>query len=115
MDGETLDSGHQERLYRLVALIRRLPFSEAFQNRAFLLSPQANGRTPIDLLAAGDDDAFLDCVSATPLRRGANPPAVSERVPLPPSILMDAKQDKLHIDMPGRRAVKAVKRRGTEG
>ena len=46
MDGEAMDSIHQERLYRVLITIRRLPFSEPFQNRAFLLSPQADGTPP---------------------------------------------------------------------
>jgi len=116
MDGEAMDSIHQERLYRVLITIRRLPFSESFQNRAFLLSPQADGTIPLDLLASGDDDAFVACATGAPARpiTGTSVPG-DDRRPLPPSILMDAMQDNLHVDLPGRRTVKAVKRRGTEG
>jgi hypothetical protein len=63
MDGEAMDSIHQERLYRVLITIRRLPFSEPFQNRAFLLSPQADGTPPLDLLATGEDGAFVACAT----------------------------------------------------
>jgi DNA-binding transcriptional regulator YiaG len=113
MDGEALDSIHQERLYRVLTTIRRLPFSESFQNRIFLLSPQADGTIPLDLLATGDNDTFLARASGTPVRAIAGTSVSDDRRPLPPSTLMDAMQDRLHVDLPGRRAVKAVKRKGT--
>lgn len=115
MDGEAMDSLHQERLYRVLTIIRRLPFFEAFQNRAFLLSPQTDGTIPLDLLTAGEDDAFVACVIGTPVRTIAGTSASVDRRPLPPSTLMDAMQDNLHVDLTGRRAVKAAKRRGTKG
>lgn len=115
MDGAALDSIHLERLYRVLTTIRRLPFSESFQNRAFLLSPQADGTIPLDLLATADNDAFLVRATAIPAHAIAGGSVSDDRSPPPPSILMDAMQDTLHVDLPGRRAVKAVKRKGTEG
>jgi len=116
MDGEAMDSLHQERLYRVLIAIRRLPFPESFQNRAFLFSPQANRTIPFDLLASGDDDAFVACALGAPARPIAGTAVpIDDRRPLPPAIVMDARQDNLHVDLAGRHTVKAVKRRGTEG
>jgi transcriptional regulator with XRE-family HTH domain len=116
MDGEALDPVHLERLYRVLTIVRKLPYSESFQNRTFLLSPQADGTILLDLLVAGDDDVFLARVERTPVSVNAGTtPSVDGRVPLPPSVLMDASQDTLHVSLPGRRAVKVVKRKGSAG
>ncbi len=115
MDGEALDSIHRERLYRVLNTIRQLPFPESFQNRAFLLSPQPDGTIPLDLLTAGDDEAIKAFAAFTPTRAVTNTSLIADRSPLPPSTLMDATQDTLHVDLPGRRSVKVVKRKGTEG
>ena len=112
MDGNAMDSVHQERLYRVLALVRQLPFSKPFQNRAFLLLPHTDGRSPIDLLVSGEDEAFIrsaEVASTTPI---ASSSTFTNQHFLSPSILMDANQDNLHVDMPGRRTVKAVKRTG---
>ena len=116
MDGKALDSIHRERLYRVLAIIRKLPFSEAFKNRTLLLSPQADGKILLDLLASGDDDAFVARVAGTPpdANVGKMPSADTQR-PLLPSILMDAAQDTLHVSQTRRRAVKAAKRKGSVG
>lgn len=115
MGGETLDSSHQERLYQLLTISRRLPFVEPYQNRAFLLYPQENGTVPFDLLVACDDEAFISCANCASSNTIPTRSAGVDRQPLPPSVLMDASQETLHIDIPGRRTVKAVKRRGIEG
>ena len=116
MDGEALDSVHQERLYRVLTIVRKLPFSDSFKNRSFLLSPQPDGTILLDLLAAGDDDAFLARLTQMPVRDNAGRPTHSEeRRPLPPSLLMDAAQDTLHVGPPSRRSIKIAKRKGSAG
>jgi hypothetical protein len=116
MDGKALDSAHQERVYRMLTIVRELPFSGAFQNRTFLLAPQPDGTILLDLLARGDDDAFMARIAGTPARASVGVASLAnDRRPLPPSILMDATQDTVHVDLPGRRIVKPLKRKDSEG
>lgn len=112
MDGEALDSGHEERLYRLLKAVRDLPYATPFQNRTFLLAPRADGTIPFDLLVEGKDEALKTLREEHPGRRiTAEERAPDDaRKPLPPWILMDALQDRIHIDLPGSRSVKTVKR-----
>lgn len=115
MDGEAPDSIHHERLYRILKTIRKLPYSEPFLNRSWLLAPQADGIIPIDLLIEGEDRLFITCAQSSPARTIMSTAASIESRPLPPSTLMDAMQETLHTDMPGKRSIKAIKRRGREG
>lgn len=116
MDGETPDSIHEERLYRVLAIMRKLPFAETFQNRTFLLAPQSNGTIPLDLLAAEEDDKFSACVAGMPASPATHmTSSFNDRQPLPPAILLDATQDTVHVDLPGRRIVKAMKRKVSKG
>lgn len=115
MEGGTLDSLHQERVYRVLTLIRKLPYSKPFQNRTFLLSPQPDGITFLNLLIEGDDDTFIARVagaSAHTITGAAS--LASDRRPLPVSILLNASQDTVHVDLPGRHIVKAAKRKDSE-
>jgi hypothetical protein len=115
MDGETLDSLHEERLYRVLTILRHLPFDEPYRNRAFILYPQGNGTIPLDLLIAGNDEAFRALVTKPPAHVFAGKPTHDDRKPLPPSILMNAMQENLHVDLPGRRSVKVERHKGKEG
>jgi hypothetical protein len=112
MDGEALDSIHEERLYRLLKIVRGLPYSTPFQNRTFLLAPRADGTIPFDLLVEGKDEALKTLPKENPVCKiTAEERALNdERKPLPPWILMDALQDRVHLDLPGGRSVKTVKR-----
>lgn len=111
MDGETLDSVHEERLFRLLAIVRELPFSTPFQNRTFLLAPQAKGLIPLDLLIEGEDESFVALANEGPSLTTESAKPTAERKPLPPNILLEALQDKIHVDLPGGRSVKAARRR----
>jgi DNA-binding transcriptional regulator YiaG len=112
MDGEALDSGHEERLYRLLKAVRDLPYATPFQNRTFLLAPRADGTIPFDFLVEGKDEALKTLPEKQPARQITAEERVSDdaRKPLPPWILMDALQDRIHADLPGGRSVKTVKR-----
>jgi DNA-binding transcriptional regulator YiaG len=51
--GKPLTTAHEERLYRLLATVRRLDRGSAHANRTLLLGVHADGCIPFDLLVAG--------------------------------------------------------------
>jgi DNA-binding transcriptional regulator YiaG len=113
MDGDALASGHEERLYRLLKAVRDLPYATPFQNRTFLLAPRADDTIPFDLLVEGKDEALKTLPEEHPARKIPVEGRASDdaKKPLPPWILMDALQDRIHLDLPGGRSVKVAKRR----
>ena len=116
--GKPLNAANEERLRRVFALLRRADRGSAQANRAMLLTDQG-GTVPIDLLAAGRYDEFLQLVGAgrgpqTLVRKPLSSEAREARTPLPPEELIDALQDRVHRDVGRGRAARTVrsKRRG---
>ncbi len=102
--GKPLSRENEERLYDVLAVVRRIDRGSAAENRALLLAQQPDGARPYDLLAEGKIDtvvAALERQSAprrmdaarSRFRRGTSSP----RRPLPPEILAGALQDGEHI------------------
>jgi DNA-binding transcriptional regulator YiaG len=57
--GKVMNAANEERVHRVLALVRRIDRGTASENRAALLQPTLDGPRPVDLLAAGRyDDAF---------------------------------------------------------
>jgi hypothetical protein len=102
--GKPLSRANEERLYDVLAVVRRIDRGSAAENRALLLEQQPDGTRPYDLLAAGraGEVAAAFESQASPRRfhaaqgsssRGSSP----SRAPLPPEILAGALQDGTHL------------------
>ena len=98
--GKPLSPAHEERLSRLLAVMRRLDRGAAADNRNTLLEPVDGGGLLIDLLAAGRLDEALAIAgegrgrtrpALTPLSRTA----IAARAPQPPNELLGALQDRI--------------------
>lgn len=99
--GKAMTADHEERLKRVIAVVRQMDRGSASENRAVLLSPDREGRLPFDLLAAGAYETARTLLGASPLRTRPMASPVNERVrdarrPQPPEVLAEALQDRVH-------------------
>ena len=118
--GKPLNAGNQERLMRVLDIVRAAYRGSARGTRAALLDA-GEGTTTLDMLAA---QRFDDARSALGQGRARPVPALAAlsaeakaaRKPLPPEELYDAKSERVHRE-PGRaRAARSVRntRRGSD-
>ncbi len=111
--GKAMNTTNEERLFRMLAVIRRMDRGNARENRTLLLT-ERSGVAPIDLLSMGRWDELLDLVGAgrgrTAIERSPlAAKAAKARKPLPPEELVDALQDPVHRDIGHGRAAKTVR------
>ncbi len=111
--GKPINATNEERLRRLLAVLRQADRGSAQENRVMLLRDH-DGMIPIDLLTAGWYDEFLVFVGTgrgrrridlTPLSREA----LEAREPLPPVELVDSLQDRVHRDVGRGRAARTAR------
>ena len=118
--GKPLNAGNEERLMRVLAIVRAADRGSASGTRAVLLDGDG-GTTPFDMLAA---TRFEDARRAlgrgrarpVPALPGLSAEAKAARRPLPPEELYDAKSERVHRGLGRARAARAVrnKRRGSD-
>lgn len=117
--GKPVNAANEERLHRVLGLLRAVDRGASDYNRGALLAPDAHGVRPFDLLAAGEYEAARHQLGVGTGRRLALKPLSEEaamaRRPLQPADLVGALQDPVHVE-PGRgRGAKSVRvRRGGE-
>ena len=100
--GHPASAKNEERLYRVLAAVRRADRGGASKNRAMLFD-ERDGVVPFDLLERGEYDRFLAVVGPGSGRRQATPKplsaeARSTRKPPPPEMLVGALQERVHKD-----------------
>jgi transcriptional regulator with XRE-family HTH domain len=111
--GKPVNAPNEERLRRVLAVVRKADRGFAAKNRALLFEDR-DGAVPLDLLAHGEYDAFIALVGAGPGRRELNlmplsPEALEARKPPPPWQLVGALQDSVHRDVGRARPARALK------
>jgi len=111
--GKALNAANEMRLYRILSTVRRIDRGSAQENRDALLSAQADGIVPMDLLRA---DHYVEVIDAlgegigqqfalTPL----SPAARAARMPMKPEVLANAQQGTIRRDSGRTRAARAVR------
>jgi transcriptional regulator with XRE-family HTH domain len=118
--GKTMTPANEEHLERLLAVFRRIDRGSPEANRAALFEAGADGRVPFDLLVARQYErvtASVDTANVAPaVSRRPSAQGLSTRTPQPPAQLVDALQDRVHIERRRVRAAASVKaRRGRGG
>lgn len=98
--GKPITPGHEERLQRILAVLRKIDRGAAHANRTALLSAGVDGSIPFDLLREGDYERALSLLGLGHARR-ASPPRLSQaaraaRALRPPEELVDALHDRTH-------------------
>ena len=111
--GKPSTSANEERLQRLVAVMRKIDRGSGPETRAALVTPLRDGRLPVDLLAEGRFEEVADLVGPGMPTVRVRRPRISEearraRKPLPPGALIGALQDPVHIETGAVRPAKAV-------
>jgi hypothetical protein len=95
--GSVMSPRHEERLHRLLAIVRRIDRGSAAANRAALLTAGPDGDHPVDLLKRGEYERVAASLGSARYQRSVPPKASAEaraaRRPRPPEELVDAKQD----------------------
>ena len=112
--GKALNATNEERLGRLLAVIRRIDRGNAPQTRAMLMTALDDGTIPFDLLVTGQLDELVDRVGGgrrevvrvlPPLSAAAR----SARTPLRPEERVGALHDTVHHEVGRARVAKTVK------
>jgi transcriptional regulator with XRE-family HTH domain len=111
--GKPVNAPNEERLRRVLAVVRKADRGFAAKNRAMLLEDR-DGVVPLDLLARGEYEMFIESVGAGPGRRELelaplSSEALEARRPQPPEELVGALQDRVHLDVGRARPGRAVK------
>ncbi len=111
--GKPVNAPNEERLRRVLAVVRKADRGFASKNRAMLLEDR-DGVVPFDLLAHGEYETFIELVGTGPGRRELklaplSPEALEARKPQPPEELVGALQDRVHVDVGRARPGRAVK------
>jgi DNA-binding transcriptional regulator YiaG len=112
--GQPLSSNNEEKLNRLLGVIRYIDRGSASLNRKLLLSPNSDGKLPKEQLIAGEYDKVKENLGrGNPLKRPQLTPLSEEedelRKPLPPGVLIDALQDSIHHDVGRSRPAKTLR------
>lgn len=112
--GEPVRASHQERVQRLLAVLRQVDRGSATENRALLLNASADGALLFDVLADGRFEEALKLMKKGPgrTRPVLTPLSPEERLARTPSLpeqLVDASGDRVHRELRGARPVRAHK------
>lgn len=104
VSGKPLNSVNEERLNRLLDMIRKLDRGSASENRSLLLSAREDGVIPFDLLLKERYGEVLFLLGPGPTLSRLKPSPLSEeatraRKPLPPEVLAGALEDSVHKEI----------------
>ena len=114
VSGKPMNAQNEERLHRILALLKDIDRGSADENRKLLLTPTDGGQRPIDLLAEEEYEKVRETLGPgigrhrpklTPLSAGA----WGARLPPKPEQLVDARHEPIHKE-PGEGRAARVKR-----
>jgi len=118
--GETLKPGNEERLTRMLAVIRHVDRGSAKATRTALMSQQEDGMIPFDLLAQEKYEEVKERLGVgAGYHRPILPPLSAEskaaRNPLAPDVLVSALQDTVHHEVGRSRVARTVRTKNKKG
>jgi DNA-binding transcriptional regulator YiaG len=114
--GEALSSANEEKLNRTLDVVEYISRGSASSNRSLLMGIADDGKSYLELLAAGEFDRVKHLLGAgnapTKPKLGQRSPAAELlRVPPNPADLVDALQDSIHQEVGKSRVAKSVRSR----
>lgn len=115
--GRPSTPANEERLQRMLAVVRRIDRGSGVATREALLAAGGDGRIALDLLAAGEFDEVARRLgqrgsAARPVIPRISEAARQERRPPAPATLLDARHDTIHRDAGSSRPAKSARHRG---
>lgn len=113
MSGKPMTPANEVHLHRLLATIRQIDRGSARPNRELLMAGRGH-TTALELLEKGDYDGVLALIghgNPPPQMRIPRPAkeARAARTPRPPEELVDALQDRVHLEKPGKVTAKPIR------
>ena len=114
--GEPLSSANEEKLNRTLDAVEYISSGSASSNRSLLMSIADDGKSYLELLAAGEFDRVKIILGAgnapkQPTLGRLSQAAEMTRMPQKPADLVDAIQDSIHREVGKSRAAKSVRSR----
>jgi DNA-binding transcriptional regulator YiaG len=114
--GQQINSLNEEKLNRLLGIVRYINRGSASLNRNLLLMPNSDGTLPFDLLVSGQYQKVKNLLGSgnTPQGPKLNPlseDARKSRRPLNPENMIDALQEPIHRKVGRSRSAKSVRSR----
>ncbi len=114
--GKALSSANEDKLNRTLDAVEYISRGSASRNRSLLMGIADDGKSYLDLLAAGESDRVKYLLGAgnapTKSKLGQlSPAAEMSRVPPNPANLVNALQDSIHQEVGKSRAAKSVRSR----
>ncbi|WP_310488161.1 hypothetical protein, partial [Chamaesiphon sp. VAR_69_metabat_338] len=114
--GEPLSSANQEKLNRTLDAVEYISRGSASNNRSLLMGIADDGKSYLELLAAGEFDRVKHLLGAgnapkQPTLGQLSPAAEMARMPPNPADLVDALQDSIHQEVGKSRAAKSARSR----
>lgn len=112
--GKALNAANEERLGRMLAVVRYVDRGTAQATRAALMAAQNDGVIPFDLLANDEFDDVMERLGAGPQRSmpalvPLSAAARAARMPPPPDERVGALHDSVHREVGKSRVVRTVK------
>jgi transcriptional regulator with XRE-family HTH domain len=114
--GRPMQRANEERLHLILGVLRRIDRGSSAENREQLLLVRNDGRRILDLLIEGLYEAITELLaestqspSRAPAKRSATLPP-DRRLPAP-GVLLDARQDSIHIERGRHPKARSVRRR----
>jgi transcriptional regulator with XRE-family HTH domain len=113
--GQPLAVAHEEKLNRILDAVEYTSLGSASLNRSLLMRLGKDGRSYLELLAAGEYEEVKRLLGAgnahTKPQAPLAPLAAAARVPANPADLVDALQDPIHREVGKSRLAKSVRSR----
>jgi len=112
--GKALSAANEERVGRMLAVLRYIDRGNARATRAALLTPLGDGTTPFDLLAKNEFEVVKEQLGpgpqlSTPALLRLSPAARAVRMPSPPEERVGALQNTVHREVGKSRVAKTVR------
>jgi transcriptional regulator with XRE-family HTH domain len=112
--GKAMTPGNQAHLYRLLDTIRQIDRGFSSANRALLMADDGTGRTAFEMLIKAEYDRVIALVGPGNAQPRVRSPRMAKevraaRAPRPPEELVDALQDRVHLEKPGKVTAKPIR------